>query len=211
MKTKQISVELFGHLFGDMKRLALTALLLLCATAWAGPFEDGLTAYERKDYAEAVKWYRLAAAQGDADAQYNLGVMYDNGQGVVQDYAEAVKWYRLAAAQGDADAQYNLGVMYDNGQGVVQDYTEAVKWYRLAAAQGNAKAQSNLGVMYGRGQGVIQDYVRAHMWFNLAAVKGNADAVKNRNIVAKSMTPQKIEEAQKLARECQARNFKGCN
>ena len=79
------------------------------------------------------------------NAQYNLGIMYYNGQGVPQDYAEAVKWYRLAADQGDAYAQYNLGVMYDNGEGVPQDYKEAVKWYRLAAEQGHAKAQYNLG------------------------------------------------------------------
>ena len=66
-----------------------------------------------QDYAEAVKWYRKAADQGDAAAQFNLGVMYATGQGVPQDYAEAVKWYRKAAEQGHAGAQYNLGVMYD--------------------------------------------------------------------------------------------------
>ena len=70
-----------------------------------------------QDYAEAVKWYRLAADQGYASAQSNLGIMYDEGRGVPQDYAEAVKWYRLAADQGDADAQINLGSMYANGQG----------------------------------------------------------------------------------------------
>ena len=69
-----------------------------------------------QDYEEAVKWYRLAAEQGYANAQYNLGLMYDNGEGVPQDYAEAVKWYRLAAEQGMLHAQYNLGVMYDNGK-----------------------------------------------------------------------------------------------
>ena len=100
--------------------------------------------------------------------------------------------------------------MYAQGQGVVQDYVEAGKWYRLAAEQGNASAQYNLGVMYGKGQGVPMDTVRAHMWFNLAAVTGNADAVKNRDIAAKNMTPQQMAEAQKLARECQARNFKNC-
>ena len=100
--------------------------------------------------------------------------------------------------------------MYGKGQGVVQDYAEAVKWYRLAAAQGNASAQSNLGVRYGKGQGVPMDTVRAHMWFNLAAVNGDANAVKNRDIAAKNMTPQQMAEAQKLARECQARNFKNC-
>ncbi|MDG4550199.1 MAG: hypothetical protein P9G45_07275, partial [Candidatus Contendobacter sp.] len=82
-----------------------------------------------KDNAEAVMWYK-AAEQGDADAQFNLGVMYDNGQGVRKDEAEAVKWYRKAAEQGNADAQNNLGWMYTNGQGVRKDEAEAVKWYR---------------------------------------------------------------------------------
>ena len=57
-----------------------------------------------QDYAEAIRWYRLAAAQGDADAQFNLGLMFEKGQDVAKDKAEAIRWYRLAAAQGDADA-----------------------------------------------------------------------------------------------------------
>ena len=111
-----------------------------------------------------------------------------------------MKWYRLAADQGDASAQHNLAVMYDNGQGVTQDYAQAVKWYRLAADQGYASAQSNLGVMYSNGQGVPQDYVQAHKWYNLAAAQGDADGAKNRDLVAKRMTPQQIERAQELAR-----------
>ena len=117
----------------------------------------------------------------------------------------------LAAAQGKSDAQYNVGVMYDKGLGVVQDYAEAVRWYKLASAQGDAMAQVNLGFRYNNGQGVVQDYVRAHMWWNLAAVTGDSVPVKNRDIVAKQMTSQQIAEAQKLARECQARNFKNCD
>ena len=81
-----------------------------------------MAAYESKDYATALKLWRPLAEQGDAQAQYNLGIMYDNGQGVPQDDAEAVKWYRKAAEQGIAKAQYNLGVMYANGRGVPQDY-----------------------------------------------------------------------------------------
>ena len=130
---------------------------------------------------------------------------------VAQDYAEAVKWWKLAAAQGLASAQSNLALMSVKGQGVVQDYAEAVKWYKLAAAQGDAGAQSSLGYMYGNGRGVVQDYVRAHMWWNLAAVKSNADAEKNRDIVAKKMNTQQIAAAQKLASECQARNYKNCD
>ena len=111
-----------------MKRLLLylfTVLLLTVGTAWADTFDDGYVAYMRGDYAEAVKWYRLSAAQGDASAQFSLGAMYGNGQGVTQDYAEAMKWVRLAAAQGDAGAQYNLGNRYFSGQGVTQDYVRA--------------------------------------------------------------------------------------
>ena len=75
-----------------------------------------------QDDAEAVRWYRLAAEQGEAIAQNNLGLMYSNGWGVPQDYAEAIRWYRLLAEQGKAGAQNNLGVMYDsNGRGVPQD------------------------------------------------------------------------------------------
>ena len=180
------------------------------AQLWLGlSYGDGNGVLQ--DDAEAVKWYRLAAAQGDAKAQYELGAMYYNGLGAVQDYAEAVKWYRLAAAQGDALAQCDLGVAYATGQGVMKDNAEAVKWFRLAAAQGNERAQGNLGVSYENGTGVVQDYRRAHMWFNLGAVSGKYEkAAKNRDKIAAKMTPAQIAEAQKLARECQARNFKGC-
>ena len=162
------------------------------------------------DYKEAVKWYRLSAEQGKANAQANLGFMYDNGQGVLQDYKEAVKWYRLAAEQGDADAQYNLAIKYDNGQGVLQDYKEAVKWYRLAAEQGVAAAQGNLGAMYSNGQGVLQDLVYAHIWANIGASNGNEIAAKNRDRAASRMTPSQLEKAQDLARECVKKNYKGC-
>ena len=83
-----------------------------------------------KDYAEAVKWLRKAAEQGNASGQSFLGYMYQYGYGVSQDYAEAVKWYRKSAEQGNASGQNNLGYMYEKGYGVSKDYTEALKWYR---------------------------------------------------------------------------------
>ncbi len=96
--------------------------------------------------------------------------------------------------------------MYDNGLGVPQDYARAVKWFRKAAEQGQALAQSNLGFMYYEGRGVPQDYAQAHMWYNLAVSKLPPSelrdiAVKNRDTVAKWMTPAQISEAEKLARE----------
>ncbi len=122
------------------------------------------------------------------------------------DYATALREWRPLAEQGNALAQYNLGIMYVDGLGVPQDYAKALQWWRKAAEQGHAGAQFNLGVMYGKGQGVPQDYVQAHMWSNLAASsfppgERRDNAVKNRDIVAKTMTPALIGEAQKLARE----------
>jgi TPR repeat protein len=139
----------------------------------------------------------------DARAQFRLGEIYDDGEGVEQDYGEALYWYGQAAVQGDANAQYRIGLMYDNGRGVVQDYTEAVRWYRMAAAQGVADAQSNLGEMYSYGEGVAKDYVRAYMWFSICAASGaSASAATSRDNIAARMTPQQIDEAQKMALEC---------
>ena len=136
--------------------------------------------------------------------------MYQQGQGVNQDDKQAVKWFRLAAEQGIAQAQHNLGVMYDNGWGVRQDYQTALKWYALAAEQGNAEAQLVLGGMYFEGRGVSQDYVTAHMWANIAAVNGDKIAPKLQSLIAKEMTPVQIHAAQKRAKDCIAKNYKGC-
>ena len=194
-----------------MKILALSVLFILmfCAPAFAD-FAKGLDAAQKGDFATALKEWKPLAEQGNASAQSNLGLMYDNGWGVIQDYKAAVKWYKLAAEQGHSIAQLNLGFMYSKGQGVIQDYKAAVKWYRLAAEQGHSSAQSNLGRMYYLGQGVIEDYTRAHMWWSISASQEFKGAVGNRNIVAKKMTSSQIAEAQKLARECVAREYKGC-
>ena len=135
-----------------------------------------MAAYQRGDYATAIRELRPLAEQGNAEAQYGLGVMYEHGQGVPQDDAEAVKWYRKAAEQGEANAQFILGNMYDDGRGVTQDYAEALKWYRKAAEQGDAEAQYNLGVMYGNGRGVTQDYAEAVGWYRKAAEQGDVEA-----------------------------------
>ena len=148
----------------------------------AAAYEGGLGGLTQ-DCAQAASWYRKAADQGDADAQYNLGLLYVNGQGVPQDYAQAVSWFRKAADQGDADAQFNLGLRYANGQGVPQDYAQAASWYRKAADQGHASAQLNLGVLYYHGQGVPQDSAQAEHWFQLSAAQVNQKAARNLRIL----------------------------
>ena len=153
---------------------------ILVAILFLSPCKGFGETYSPKEITE----WRRDAAQGKAYAQYNLGMMYDQGRGVRKDYAEAVKWYLLAAQQGNAHAQYNLGVMYSQGQGVRQDYIEALKWYRLAAQQGNADAQFNLGVMYSQGQGVRQNKTVAKQWFGKACDNGDqggCDAYRKMN------------------------------
>ena len=182
---------------------------------WSGAllaqdFTKGFEAYKRGDYATSLQELQPLAEQGNALAQGIIGIMYEFGQGVPQDYAEAAKWFRLAAEQGDAEAQFNLANYYFNGYGVIQDYEEAAKLYRFSAEQGKPDAQSNLAVMYVVGYGVIQDYVKAHMWGNIAASQGNERGSKIRDLAADRMTPDQIAEAQRLARECVAADYKGC-
>ena len=122
----------------------LMVSLLTCAggVAIAQDYDAGLKAAQAGDFQTALKEWKPLADQGDAYAQYNLGLKYDNGEGVPEDDAEAAGWYRLAADQGHADAQLFLGLKYDNGEGVVEDDAEAVRWFRLAADQGLAIAQN---------------------------------------------------------------------
>jgi uncharacterized protein len=96
---------------------------------------------------EAVRWYHLAADQGYAAAQPNLGAMYDRGEGVPQNYRVALKWYRKAADQGNAMAQYNIGAMYARGHGVPQHYVTAHMWFSLSAAQDDDDAAKNRDVI----------------------------------------------------------------
>jgi TPR repeat protein len=127
-----------------------------------------------QNYGEAVRLYRLAADQGNADGQVNLARMFEFGRWVVQDYPEAVRLYRLAADQGNAAGQVNLGRMYQNGLGIAQNPAEAARLYRLAADQGNTDAQVDLGWMYDHGTGVAQNAVEAVRLYRLAADRGDA-------------------------------------
>lgn len=189
--------------------------LLVCAIVFVvtptfADYDKASDAWSNGDYVTALRELRPLVEQGNAKAQYFLGVMYANGQGVSKDYSEAAKLYILSAEQGYSPAQYNLGLLYGNGYGVLQDYLEAVKWLKLAAEDKLQWAHSDLGVMYYNGTGVPKDYVRAYMWANLGASEGNEKGIKLRDEVAKKMTPEQILEAQKLSRECLAKDYKGC-
>jgi len=173
--------------------------------------------------------------KGQAESQFNLGVIYGRGEeDVEKNLKEAVKWYRKAAEQdhveaqnilevaqklrfeeakvlaenGNAEEQYCLGALYANGEGVPEDDKEGVKWLRIAAEQGHETAQFNLGVVYANGEGVLEDDVTAYAWYNIAAANGHAPAKKNKDSIAKAITPEQITKAQELSKEMVGKNPK---
>ena len=176
------------------------SLVCLVVPAWAD-YQAGMDANNRGDYATALRAWRPLAEQGHAVAQYSLGLLYANGQGVPKDDVQARQWYEKSAAQGHANGQVNLGILYDYGRGVPQDFKKAVYWYRLSANQGNDLAHRQLGLLYERGDGVQQDYVEAYMRYSLGAANGATRGATLRDALAKQMTPDQIAEARKRTQE----------
>lgn len=125
---------------------------------------------------KALPLYLQLADQGNADAQFNAGLIYANGQSITKDDKQAVDWFGKAANQGHREAQTKLGFMYATGKGVMQNYNSAVYWCYKAAEQGDVIAQYNLGQMYAKGQGVAKDNSLAFSWFSKAAAQGDAHA-----------------------------------
>ncbi len=175
--------------------LLATLLLLLSSGVQAG-LQEAANAYNSGDFKLAFRELEPLAAKGDAAAQYNLGLLYEFGQGVQVNYLTAAMWYRKAAEQGFALAQISLGMMYEVGRGVQLDETEAVEWYRKAAEQGNANAQYNLAVKYSQGRGVAQDLKAGIEWYRKAAEQGNAKAQGNLGLMYAQGRGVAIDKAQ---------------
>ena len=194
-----------------MKKLLVCILLVLLGTQIsAQEIDKGYEAYNDGDYATALKEWKPLAEQGYAFAQYNLGILYEYGNGVPKDYAEAVKWYRLSAEQGYAISQYSLGLMYRNGYGVLKDKAEAVKWWRLSAEQGYVYAQGILGIMYELGEDVLKDNITAHMWYNIASGNGHKSAGDWRDGRSGFMSASDIKKATDMANKCMESDYKKC-
>lgn len=165
-------------------------------------------ALERGDHQTAFGIFWPLAEMGDAEAQLNLGLMYENGDGVAPDLSEALTWYRKSAESGNTDAQYYLGVKHGLGLGIPLNYAEAIKWFSRSANQGYGPSQHMLGIMCAQGKGVTRDNVLAYKWLSLAATSFEeageedvADVIDERNSVAALMTAEQISLAQKLIYE----------
>lgn len=142
-------------------------------TCAASSFEEGVDAYKRGDYSEAIKIWQPLAGEGNGDAQQAIGLAYDLGYGVGQSFSVAVRWYRLAAEGGNKIGQFRLGFIYENGFGVTKDNGQAAIWYHKAAEQHVAAAEAHLSTMYTNGIGVDKDADQAAVWFGKASIDAN--------------------------------------
>ena len=211
---------------GRLPPLILFVLLMMCPGQVTADLDDGVAAYELSDFAPALREFCSAAQQGDARAQYMLGLMHENGRGVPANNTDAMKWYRMAAERGHAKSQYNLGAMHERGMDLPSTQSSgdvlgealgvsvapahtahrlglsnaaAAKWYRMAANQGLVDAQYNLGLMYASGSGVPENYVGAYLWWTVAKAYGNEKAATKLNVLKPLMSERDIVEAQRLA------------
>ena len=157
-------------------------LLKLLKAAKDHPFDLGFACLATEDFVQAARFFRIAAAQGDAKAQFNLALFYQQGLGVEQNGSEAFHWYHEAAEQGVAEAQFNLALCYQQGLGVEQNDSEAVHWYHKAAEQGIAEAQFNLALCYQQGEGVEKNQSEAVHWYRAAAEQGYVGAQYNLSV-----------------------------
>ena len=151
---------------------------------------------------------KALADQGYADAQFYLGNVYLNGEGLQENVVEAVKWYRKAADQGYVKAQFNLAQAYFIGKGVPKNGAEAVKWYGKAAEQGDSQAHYELGVLYGVGKGTKKDYSNAYLWWLISArLGGEADL----EFAAGLLEEKEIMKTKLLAVKCYESNYQECD
>ena len=117
----------------------LLSLVCFAVPAWAD-FQAGMDAKNRGDFAKALREWQPLANQGEARAQFYLGMLYENGDGVPEAYGKAREWYEKSAVQGDANAQFYLGLLCAFGRGASMDLVQAHMWYSLAAGNGHARA-----------------------------------------------------------------------
>lgn len=132
--------------------------------------------YIMEQYEKAFECYHKAATEfNHAEAQFMMGLLYHEGEGVTKNYQEAIKWFTKAAERNDVKAQISLGVMYHEGEGIRQNYQEAIKWFTKAAEQNDNLAQYYLGAIYEKGHGIKPNLTLAKELYGKACDNGNQD------------------------------------
>lgn len=156
--------------------LFLTTALSTVSLADTGEYERGLSAFKKRNYAEALTIWTPLAEAGNVAAQFNLARMYDNGIGTPEDDATAAVWYSRAAATGFTPAQRELAMAYIEGDGVTADPAKGIQLLHDAADAGDADAEYHLGMLYREGEVVTKDYSLAMKWYLTAAAQGHSEA-----------------------------------
>ena len=176
-------------------------VLLLVAVAlgaWLSSDGSGPRYTQNNDLVDTL---HKRAKASDAEAQVQLGKMYEEGDGILMDSKEAVRWFGQAAQAGNREGQYQYALALMDGRGVVQDYQAAFKWLEAAAKGGHPAAEFQLGRMYYKGMGIPVDKAKAYIWFNLAAARGNEEAARIRDVALRQIPPGQVTEAQEAARK----------
>ena len=174
-------------------------LFLLTGVSFASTSSDALAAFNRKDYATAFQLWERCAKSGDAGCQYDVGIMYIEGEGRPVDVKSGIEWFSKSAGQGNVKAQNRLGRLYLNGKVVTQDYARAMEYFMAAARQGYAAGQANIGLMYWRGYGVPVDLVEAFAWSELST-QNLASGARQRDDILKELSPDQWTKARDRAK-----------
>lgn len=156
-----------------LRRFGWAVVLLGVLPAWADT-AAGLAAFKNKDYQRAYREWKAAAAAGQAEAQFDLGVLYAQGLGVLRDLNAAADWYRKAADQGNPEAQFALGQMYARGWGVPRDTADAIRWFEMANSVDSDGPPTDWLTV--EGYGIAQDPEQAAYWYRQAANSGHPEA-----------------------------------
>jgi TPR repeat protein len=167
----------------------------------------GSSAYEKRDYQTAIRTLLPFAQDGDATAQYYVGLMYLKGQGVPKDDASAVEWLRKSADAGNAYARTYMGAINRRGEIVPRNYQEAMRWYLLAAKQNFKNAQYSIALMYYQGWGVNKDVKQAHVWAVIASSEGEPTFTRFRVQLERQLSDSEIAEGRKKAALWQSQNL----
>lgn len=188
---------------GILRMGILSALISLVGGGQAmSDTAKGIAAYQRGDYARAMKELQAAAEKGDEQAYYNLGVAYAEGKAGPRDMAKAIAAYRKGAEGGSVLAAFSLGQIYRKGDGVAHDYSQAAKWYEAAAKHGDFRASNELGLLYVEGKGVEKNLIEGFAWIYPATHASIMDdsAMKNAMQLASMLTKDQLDHAQTKGR-----------
>jgi TPR repeat protein len=170
-----------------LPRVVCVFVAFLCTTQAArADLAEIEAALRQGKGAELLPELRRLGDAGDAQAAFDLGLVYDLGRVVPENFPVAMVWYKRAAELGNATAAFNVGVMYDAGRGVAQDRAQAAIWYRRAADEGFGRADYDLGLMYLHGDGVRRDTAKAKFYFQAAEQHGVDAAREQLALLAKA-------------------------